>query len=78
MALGRQIYMVYPLIEESEKMDLKHLMDGYESVCRAFPDIAISIVHGKMKPEAKDYEMARFKKGETKIMVATTGDRSWR
>jgi ATP-dependent DNA helicase RecG len=70
--LGRQIYMVYPLIEESEKLDLKHLMDGYESVCRAFPDIPVSILHGKMKPEAKDYEMARFKKGETKIMVATT------
>jgi ATP-dependent DNA helicase RecG len=70
--VGRQIYMVYPLIEESEKVDLKHLMDGYESVCRAFPDIAISILHGKMKPEAKDYEMERFKKGETKIMVATT------
>lgn len=72
MAEGRQVYMVYPLIEESEKLDLKHLMDGYESVCRAFPDVAISIVHGKMKPDAKDYEMARFKKGETKIMVATT------
>lgn len=68
---GRQVYMVYPLIEESEKLDLKHLMDGYESVCRAFPDIAVSIVHGKMKV-AKEYEMARFKKGETKIMVATT------
>jgi ATP-dependent DNA helicase RecG len=72
IAAGRQVYMVYPLIEESEKVDLKHLMDGYESVCRAFPDVAISILHGKMKPEAKDYEMARFKKGETKIMVATT------
>lgn len=72
MAEGRQVYMVYPLIEESEKLDLKHLMDGYESVCRAFPDVAISIVHGKMKPDAKEYEMARFKKGETKIMVATT------
>lgn len=69
---GRQVYMVYPLIEESEKIDLKHLMDGYESVCRAFPDVAVSILHGKMKPEAKDYEMARFVKGETKIMVATT------
>ena len=69
---GRQVYIVYPLIEESEKMDLKHLMDGYESVCRAFPEVAISILHGKMKPEAKDYEMARFVKGETKIMVATT------
>jgi ATP-dependent DNA helicase RecG len=69
---GRQVYMVYPLIEESEKLDLKHLMDGYESVCRAFPDYAISILHGKMKPEAKDFEMRRFVKGETKIMVATT------
>lgn len=70
--LGRQVYIVYPLIDESEKLDLKHLMDGYESVSRAFPDVAISIVHGKMKPEAKDFEMARFAKGETKIMVATT------
>ena len=69
---GRQVYMVYPLIEESEKLDLKHLMDGYESVCRAFPDIAVSIVHGRMKPEAKDFEMTRFIKAETKIMVATT------
>jgi ATP-dependent DNA helicase RecG len=69
---GRQVYVVYPLIEESEKLDLKHLMDGYESISRAFPDVAISIVHGQMKPEAKDFEMARFVKGETKIMVATT------
>jgi ATP-dependent DNA helicase RecG len=69
---GRQVYIVYPLIEESEKVDLKHLMDGYESVCRAFPDVAVSIVHGKMKPEAKEWEMRRFVKGETKIMVATT------
>ncbi len=69
---GRQVYQVYPLIEESEKLDLKHLMDGYESISRAFPDFAISILHGQMKPEAKDYEMARFVKGETKIMVATT------
>lgn len=72
MAMGRQVYVVYPLIEESEKLDLKDLMDGYESVCRAFPDIAVSILHGKMKPEAKDFEMARFAKGETKMMVATT------
>jgi ATP-dependent DNA helicase RecG len=69
---GRQVYIVYPLIEESEKLDLKHLMDGYESICRAFPNEAISIVHGKMKPDAKEYEMARFAKGETSIMVATT------
>jgi ATP-dependent DNA helicase RecG len=72
IATGRQVYVVYPLIEESEKLDLKDLMDGYESVCRAFPDLAISILHGKMKPEAKDFEMSRFKKGETSIMVATT------
>lgn len=69
---GRQVYVVYPLIDESEKLDLKHLMDGYESVSRAFPEYAISIVHGKMKPEAKDYEMGRFVRGETQIMVATT------
>ena len=60
------------MIEESEKLDLKHLMDGYESMARAFPDVPISILHGQMKPEAKDYEMARFVKNETKIMVATT------
>ena len=69
---GRQVYIVYPLIEESETLDYKDLMDGYESVCRAFPDNFISIVHGKMKPEAKEYEMNRFVKGETHIMVATT------
>ncbi len=72
IAAGRQVYIVYPLIEESEKLDLKHLMDGYESICRAFPDEAISIVHGRMKPEAKDFEMKRFIKKETSIMVATT------
>ena len=72
MEQGRQVYIVYPLIEESEKLDLKDLMDGYESICRAFPETAVSIVHGKMKPADKDYEMQRFVKGETKIMVATT------
>jgi ATP-dependent DNA helicase RecG len=69
---GRQVYVVYPLIEESETLDLKNLMDGYESVCRAFPEFPISIVHGKMKAPDKDFEMQRFVKGETKIMVATT------
>ncbi|MGX5852791.1 ATP-dependent DNA helicase RecG [Dyadobacter jiangsuensis] len=69
---GRQVYMVYPLIEESEKMDLKDLMDGYESVARAFPGMPLSIVHGKMRSQDKDFEMARFVRGETKIMVATT------
>ena len=74
IALGRQIYIVYPLIQESEKMDYKDLMDGYESISREFPmpDYQISIVHGKMKPADKDYEMQRFVKGETQIMVATT------
>jgi ATP-dependent DNA helicase RecG len=69
---GRQIYIVYPLIEESAKLDFKHLMDGYESISRAFPDVPVSIVHGRMKSDAKEYEMARFVKNETKIMVATT------
>lgn len=68
----RQVYIVYPLIEESEQMDFKNLMDGYESISRAFPTCALSIVHGKMKAAEKDYEMQRFKKGETEIMVATT------
>lgn len=72
IANGRQIYMVYPLIEESEKLDLKDLMDGYESIARAFPNIPLSILHGKMKPKDKDFEMARFVNAETKIMVATT------
>ncbi|MEN2282844.1 ATP-dependent DNA helicase RecG [Algoriphagus sp. SE2] len=69
---GRQVYIVYPLIEESETLDLKNVMDGFESISRAFPNYPISIVNGSMKPEAKDYEMQRFVKGETKIMVATT------
>ncbi|WP_299443182.1 ATP-dependent DNA helicase RecG [uncultured Aquimarina sp.] len=71
---GRQIYIVYPLIQESEALDYKDLMDGYESIARSFPtpDYQISIVHGKMKPADKDYEMERFVKGETNIMVATT------
>ncbi len=72
--LGRQIYIVYPLIQESEKLDLKDLQDGYESISREFPlpDYAVSIVHGKMKSANKDYEMQRFIKGETQIMVSTT------
>ncbi|MGB5780633.1 MAG: ATP-dependent DNA helicase RecG [Eudoraea sp.] len=71
---GRQIYIVYPLIQESEALDYKDLMDGYESIARDFPlpDYQISIVHGKMKPQDKEYEMERFVKGETHIMVATT------
>jgi ATP-dependent DNA helicase RecG len=70
--LGRQVYIVYPLIEESEGMDYKDLMDGYESVRRAFPEYQVSMVHGKLKAQEKDYEMQRFVKNETQIMVATT------
>lgn len=71
---GRQIYVVYPLIKESETLDLKDLMDGYESIVREFPlpEFQISIVHGKMKAQDKEYEMDRFKKGITNIMVSTT------
>ena len=70
--LGRQAYIVYPLIEESETLDLTNLMDGFESISRAFPEYHLSMVHGRMKPADKDFEMARFVKGETSIMVATT------
>ena len=71
---GRQVYIVYPLINESEAMDYKDLMDGYESISRAFPQptYQLSIVHGKMKSQDKAYEMQRFINGETHIMVATT------
>ena len=74
IAKGRQIYIVYPLIQESETMDYKDLMDGYESISRDFPlpQYSISIVHGKMKPAEKDTEMKRFAEGKTNIMVATT------
>lgn len=71
---GRQVYVVFPLIKESETLDYHNLMEGYESISRAFPmpQFQISIVHGQMKPEAKDFEMKRFVEGETQIMVATT------
>lgn len=74
IAKGRQIYIVYPLIDESEKLDLKDLMDGYESISREFPlpQYKLSIVHGKMKAADKEFEMARFIRNETQIMVATT------
>ena len=74
IAKGRQIYIVYPLIQESEKMDFKDLMDGYESISRDFPlpQYSISILHGKMRPADKDSEMKRFSEGKTNIMVATT------
>ena len=71
---GRQIYIVYPLIEESKKMDYKDLLDGFESISRSFPlpDYKISILNGRMKNDEKEYEMNRFIKGETQIMVSTT------
>ncbi|MAN59667.1 MAG: ATP-dependent DNA helicase RecG, partial [Flavobacteriaceae bacterium] len=74
IAKGRQVYIVYPLIQESEVLDYKDLMDGYESIAREFPmpNYQISIVHGQMKPADKDFEMDRFVRGETQIMVATT------
>ena len=71
---GRQVYLVYPLINESEKLDYKDLMDGYESIVREFPrpDFQVSIVHGKMNAKDKDYEMKRFIEKETQILVSTT------
>ena len=82
IAKGRQVYIVYPLIEESTKgdaasnpaKDLKDLMDGFESLSRRFPlpKYAVGMVHGRMDPATKDYEMARFKKGETNVLVSTT------
>ena len=74
IAKGRQVYVVYPLIEESEKLDLQSLQDGYEALQREFPlpDYQISVVHGRMKPADKDFEMQRFLERKTQIMVATT------
>ena len=69
---GRQVYIVYPLIKESEKIDIKNLEEGYAHVCEEFPECAVSKVHGQMKPSEKDIEMQRFVNGETQIMVATT------
>lgn len=70
--LGRQVYIVFPLISESEKMDLKNLEEGYASLCQIFPEFNISKVHGKMKSAEKDAEMQKFVSGETQILVATT------
>ena len=72
LRMGRQAYIVYPLIQESEKMDIRNLEDGYATVCEVFPEYRISRVHGKMKLAEKDEEMRRFVQGETQIMVATT------
>jgi ATP-dependent DNA helicase RecG len=70
--LGRQVYIVFPLVEESEKLDLKAVTDGYENIRRSFPEYHVSIVHGRAKPSDKAFEMERFVNGETQIMVATT------
>ena len=69
---GRQVYIVYPLIQESEEMDIKNLEDGYLHICEEFPEYKVSKVHGKMKPAEKEEEMQRFLRAETQIMVATT------
>ena len=69
---GRQVYIVFPLIEESEKMDLKNLEDGFETLLQVFPEYRLSKVHGRMKPKDKEAEMQRFVSGETQILVATT------
>lgn len=69
---GRQVYIVYPLIHESEKMDYRNLMDGYDSITKIFPEYQVSIVHGELKAAVKEEEMRKFAEGETKIMVATT------
>ena len=70
--MGRQAYIVFPLIEESEHIDLKNLEDGYETLRQAFPEFKMSKVHGKIKPKEKEEEMQRFASGETQILVATT------
>ena len=72
MEKGRQIYVVYPLISESEKMDLKNLEEGFRHISEAFPDVKIGMVHGRMKPVQKENAMQKFKQGETRILVATT------
>ena len=70
--LGRQVYIVYPLIKESERMDLKNLEDGFEAMCDIFPDFQLSKIHGKMKDKDKETEMQKFVSGQTQILVATT------
>lgn len=72
IAEGRQIYIVYPLIQESEKMDLQDLENGYNYICETFPQFKVCKIHGKLKPVEKDYQMQLFVSGEAKIMVATT------
>lgn len=72
LKLGRQVYIVYPLISENEKLDLKCLEEGYEAICETFPHYKVAYVHGRMKPAEKDYQMQLFASGEARILVATT------
>lgn len=72
IAAGRQVYVVYPLIQENEKLDLKNLEDGYEYICNTFPQFKVSFIHGKMKPTEKEYQMQLFVCAKTQILVATT------
>lgn len=72
LAAGRQAYIVYPLISENEKIDLRSLQEGYEAICRIFPGVKVGYVHGRMKPAEKDHQMQLFATGETRILVATT------
>lgn len=77
LAEGRQAYFVYPLIEESEKVDLQDLENGYANICAAFPDVNVGRVHGRMKPAEKEEAMRAFVTGETRILVSTTCHRGW-
>ncbi len=72
LRMGRQVYIVYPLIDENEKLDLKSLEEGYETICETFRDYRVAYVHGRMKPEEKDYQMGIFASGEAQILVSTT------
>ena len=69
---GRQAYIVYPLIDENEKLDLRSLQEGFETIRQTFPDYKVAMVHGRMKPDEKDYQMQLFASGEARILVATT------
>lgn len=72
IAAGRQVYVVYPLIQENEKLDLKNLEEGYQYICNTFPQFKVSFIHGKMKPAEKEYQMQSFVSAKTQILVATT------
>ncbi len=72
IAQGHQVYVVFPLIKENEKLDLQDLQNGFEEICQAFPQYRVSMIHGQMKSADKDFQMQRFQRGETQILVATT------